>query len=302
MDEKRKQMISIKCSNCGAEMSVDTKGNLYCPYCQSTAHFSDDELKEYREYRMNMLQYLRASADENATKADSRFLNYCDSIYFNSVDDQTFAIDYQFFYEEDNVKTYITQSSVVFVFEKKDIDKVSKFKEGIELLQYPSADMKGLSSCFPSIKMEAELEDGRYLLAVSKEENAYPLFAFGSIAPVHVAWIVSRLENMACVFEYSQLVHGGMSMNTVFINTRTHQAFLLGGWWKARKKFNIMDKKDLYDIRKVANQVMGELKGEAPKEFIDFVKGAPATEAYSDFSLWDTVIEKGFGGHKFVKF
>ena len=47
---------------------------------------------------------------------------------------------------------------------------------------------------------------------------------------------------------------------------------------------------------------MGELKGEAPKEFINFVKGAPATEAYSDFSLWDTVIEKGFGGHKFVKF
>lgn len=296
-------MISLKCPNCGAEMSIDLKGELYCPYCQYKGHFSDSELKEYREFRMNMLKYLKAAADENSAKADDElFLKYYDSVRFLSADGSRIEIDYQFYYEEDNVLTYITPTSVVFVFDKNDKNKYDSYQEGIKLLKYPSADLKDLSKCFPSVKFQADLEDGRYLLAVAKDENVYPLFAFGSIAPVHAAWIVSRMENMACVFEYSGIVHEGMSINSIFINPRTHQAFLYGGWWKARRKYNMMDKKDLYDIRKVAGQVMGELKDDAPKEFINFIKDKPENDAYSDFGLWDKVIEKGFGGHKFVKF
>lgn len=296
-------MISFKCKNCGAEMSVDLKGMLYCPYCQSRAQFSDGELEQYKEFRLNMLNYLRAAADAKAVeKDDTLFLDFTERITFTSVKNQNIVIDYQFYYEEDNVKTYITKSSVVFVFEKKDADKVIKMRQGLGALSYPSADIKNLSKCFPTIKLETELDDGRILVAVSKDENIYPLFAFGTIAPVHTAWIVSRMENMCCVFEYSNIVHGGMSINSIFINPRTHEGFLYGGWWNSRRKMNSMDRQDLYDLRKVASQIMGEDKREAPKLFLEFLKDAPASDAYSDFSKWDDVIELGFGGHKFVKF
>ena len=36
--------------------------------------------------------------------------------------------------------------------------------------------------------------------------------------------------------------------------------------------------------------------------FIKFISEKPASDAYLDFEKWDAVIEKGFGGHKFIKF
>ena len=55
-------------------MSVDLKGELCCPYCESRIHLSDMELNEYKNFRLNMLNYLRAESDNAAEKADDTFL------------------------------------------------------------------------------------------------------------------------------------------------------------------------------------------------------------------------------------
>lgn len=296
-------MITLKCKNCGGEMSVNSKGGLTCPYCGSGAHFSDVEFDKYKNFRSELLNYLRAAADADAAKADDTFLwNYHDHITYYSADDVEINIDYLFYTEEDNVKTYVAKESIIYIFAPGDKNKVDSFIGNLKLVQYPSADIKNLSLLLPFIKANIKLKNGGTLIAVAKQENVYPLFAFGSIKPEHAAWIVSRLENLCCLFEFSELAHNGISINSVFINPRTHEVFLPGGWWKTYKKSSSRDKTDLYAIRKVAGQIIDEYKNIAPNEFIKFIKGIPAQDAYSDFELWDTVIEKGFGGHKFVKF
>ncbi len=296
-------MISLKCKNCGGEMSIDLKGELFCPYCGTKQHFSDEEFRGYKNFRQNMLNYLRASVDIAADRADDLFLwSFQENVVYYSDTNTRVSIDYLFYFKEDNVDTYVAKDSVIFVFDKKDRDKANRAFSSINMLKYPSADLKGLSKYFPTVKARVNLKDGGFLVAVAKPENVYPLFAFGSLKPEHVAWIVSRLENICCVFEFSQVVQNGISVNSVFINSRTHEAYLYGGWWNAYRKTSMYDQKDLYALRKVARQVVGEYKDISPAEFVRFISSHPAADAYSDFSLWDEVIEKGFGGHKFTKF
>ena len=295
-------MISMKCQNCGGEMSIDAKGEVVCPYCGSRVHLSDRELAEYREFRLNMLQYLRSAADLAADRADTGMWANCENLFFYADDGTRISVDYLFRSVIDGAEVYTARDSVVFVFGPKDGDKAPRMLSGIDLLAYPAADVYHLDRYFPSLKARFALKGGGTLLAFSKPENVYPVFAFGSLRPEHAAWIVSRLENICCVLEFSGLVHGGISIDSVYINPRTHEGFLYGGWWNARRKKPAPDQEDLYAVRRLADRIMGEYRDSAPPQFRRFIAGAPEEDAFRDFALWDEVIEKGFGGHKFTKF
>lgn len=296
-------MISVKCKNCGAELSIDTHGNLICPYCGTKNFMSDMDFTEYKNLRQNMLNYLRTENDARGDRADNNYIwSQADLLSLITIDGKTVNIRYTFCYEDDDVKTYITKDSVVNIYERNDLAKMNTTLEGIRKLSYPEAAGKDLTKSFPHIKAKFELNDGRHLLAFEKPENSYPLFAFGNLRPKHVAWIVSRMENFCCVFEYSGIVHGGLSTDTIYINPKTHEAFLYGGWWKAKYKTSFNSSTDLMEVRKISRKLLGEFINEAPQLFIDFMNSKPANDAYEDFSNWDRVIVDGFGGHNFTKF
>ena len=256
-------MISYKCSNCAAELFLDSSGELKCPYCGSKTHLTDTELLDYKETRKNILNQLRAMHDSEANSIDGnkagRLWEINELVTFEGMDGSEIEINYTFFYEEDEIKTYITKNSVVHIFPASKISYVADFINSVDRIVYPSADIKNMSKYFPVIKANMMLNDGRKLLALAKPENVYPVFAFGNLKPKTTAWIVSRLENFACVFEYSDVTHRGINTNTVFINPKTHEAYLLGGWWKLRTK-NSYSNDDLLAIRKTANNIMGEHK------------------------------------------
>lgn len=295
-------MISMKCDNCASELTFNSNGEIICPYCGSKKHVSDLDLQEYKNFRLNILNYLRAQNDINAdgTENDSVW-NSHELVSFVAYDGTPINIRYTFCCEEDGVKTYVTKDNIIHVFGKDKDFMADRLINSVAALNYPSAAIKDLSKSFPSVKIRYSLQDGGTLVAISKPANAYPLFAFGNLRPKHVAWIVSRLENMCCVFEYNDKVHRGITTNSVFINPRTHEAFLYGGWWNFRTK-NFGDNADLLAIREVATKLMGEYICEAPELFREFIKNPPKADAYDDFALWDDVIVKGFGGHRFTKF
>lgn len=283
-------------------MSFDNKGELKCPYCGTKAYFSDTEIADYRNFRINMLQYLRSAADLAADSAPERMWLNTENVYFYTTDETKISISYLFYSKQNDVDTYVTKQSIVFVFNPNDISKAQKMTEGLQRLEYPAADIKNLKKYFPSVVLRNTLQDGSLLVAISKPENVYPVFAFGNVKPEHAAWMVSRMENLCCVLEYSGLVHNGITVDSVYVNPRTHEGYLYGGWWNSYAKTDPSDNKDLWAIRDTADKILGEYKNDAPKEFRNFIKNAPAADAYSDFLLWDNVIEKGFGGHKFRKF
>ena len=58
----------------------------------------------------------------------------------------------------------------------------------------------------------------------------------------------------------------------------------------------------LKSMRKTAKQLTGTKLEEGPEAYAKFLDSEPRATAYDDFEYWDSVIEKGFGGHHFAEF
>ena len=294
-------MITYKCKNCGGEMSVDHVGDLYCPYCGSKSNFSDTELAGYREFRTHMLSYLEAVAKSRADESlTEKIWSYAEKKEYRSRDG--FPVTVNYLYEEnyDGITIYMTRDSVLFVFDASQTKTADRMLGNISAITYPAADVKNLSRFIPSVKAKIVLEDGRLILAFSKDENMYPVSVFGALEYEHSAWILSRLENLACLMEYNDAVYGGFNEKSVYINPVTHEAAVYGGWWNA--SFGRYDNSDLMDIRKTVKHILGHHVSDAKKPFLDFLDSKPAEDAYEDFKAWDDVIETKLGGRHFKKF
>lgn len=56
----------------------------------------------------------------------------------------------------------------------------------------------------------------------------------GQLPPVHVAWILSRLYNLACYLSYSKIAHVDLSPKNLYVDPKMHSIHLYGGWWYAK--------------------------------------------------------------------
>lgn len=294
-------MITYKCKNCGGEMSISPAGDLFCAYCGTKGNFSDAQLKGYKEFRNSMLQYLAAVAGNTADEAAAeRLWAYAEKVTFYTLDGDPIVIQYLFHAVDDGIQMYMAKESVIYIFEGDRRADAARMLDSVPRVKIPQADMKGLGRYIPSLMAKLNLVDGGVLLAFKREENMYPLEAFGRLEYVHAAWLLSRLENMCCMLEYSDLEQGGITLEGVFINPYTHEAALYGGWWKTKPAMG-GSKKDLEAIRKVCRKSMGADKDKIPAPFIQFLEGQPAGDAYRDFEAWDNVIEKEMGGRHYHK-
>ena len=299
-------MISFKCKNCGGEMSVDSSGALVCEYCGGKSFFADKELAVYKEFRKQMLNYLRGIHDEKAEgdKKEDYLWDSAEETQVETKDGDAVTIRYLYSYDDGDAKVYLTRNNALYVFGPGKGNLADKCLSGTQMLSFPPADVKGLNECFPRLNGKYELADGGAMLAFVRSENLFPLPMFGSLNPEHVAWIVSRLENICCVLNYSDMVHGGISEEAVWINPFNHHAVLMGHWWTAAKSSRtnaLLGNPDLKALRQTAVKILGIHKDEAPKEMIKFLEERPSADAFADFEKWDKVIENGFGGRRFAK-
>ena len=70
----------------------------------------------------------------------------------------------------------------------------------------------------------------------------------GKLEPRHVAWVISRLLNIAMFLQYNQISHQAITLQTCFVSGPMHQMLLYGGWWYNAK------------IGEPVKNVLGELK------------------------------------------
>ena len=208
----------------------------------------------------------------------------------------------------------VARRNIIFRFDRGSAAS-ERMRRAVSLLDYPSADTRQLAQFFPRITGGFALESGDSLLAVAKDVDEYPLCLFGQLGGRHVAWIISRMENLCCVLEYNSLVHPLINPDTLFINPFTHQASLYGGWWAAAKhntaapdRSRILRTQDnLIGLRNTAANLLGcpragsvPVTADVPSALADFINGRPMEYAYDDFALWDRMLIQAYGERKFV--
>lgn len=292
-------MITYKCKNCGAQMNFDGTVGLQCPFCGSKAFFSDSDFRENEKFRKQLLQYYKAEAEKKDLDytTDHLFVHEGRDSYIME-NGQALNIDYMRKYDKKDLSVYIAKESVVYVFDSKK--KAVDFLDKLKRLVFPAADAK-LHRSFPELKMEIGLSENREALVFVRRPNVYPAYMLAPWESVHLAWVISRMENICCALTYSGLVHGDISPESVWVNPFTHEGTLFGDWRKVTGMGKDTDegRKDLKDLRMTAIQLAENTRN--PEEMYKFLNSEPAKDAYSDFEKWDRVINLGFGGHNFQK-
>ena len=287
-------MITYKCKNCGGEMTYRGSGGLVCPYCGSKSFFSDKDFKGNEEFRKKLLQFYKAQAEKKDFDYDADLLwSPAGSDSFRTEDGQDLQIEYMRKYEADGYVCYLARESVVYVFHHRR--EAAAFSAGVGRMVFPAADDR-LHRSFPAPRMELELEKGAQALVYRRRPNCYPAEMFAPWPSEHLAWVISRMENICCALAFAGLEHGGIGPDSVWINPLLHEGVLFGDWRKVR---GLRGRGDLLALRKTAIQLAKNTR--EPPELYRFLNSAPAADAYADFAAWDRVIEEGFGGHRFIK-
>ena len=287
-------MITYKCRNCGAQLKVSDVGGFTCTYCGGRAFMSDSELRGNDAFRQKIVSYYKAKAieKENDYSGDTLW-EESGIVEFEMNDSQLITVAYMDKYVYPRMECYLAKKNMVYVFENRA--EADLFLRGLDMLVFPEADMK-LNRCFPEFKQRVRLKGGKEVLIFARKPYFYPAEVFAPLAPEHLAWVISRMENICCAFEYAGISHGDIRPSTVLINPVTHEGMLMGDWRNVGiKRSNI----DLKLVRETAKKILGG--GDKPVQLTEFLRSMPRGDAYTDFEYWDTVIERGFGGHKFIK-
>ena len=152
--------------------------------------------------------------------------------------------------------------------------------------------------------------------------------AQGRLDPLHVAWIVSNLFNLACYLEHQQLAHHAIDLDSLWVVPERHEVALLGGWFYAKRFGETLsalptsslamasaayraNKKaaqgfDLELIRAVGRELLGDRRGQhltdkhAPKPMVQFLQLPSTSTALEDYRRWKEALQASFGPPKFV--
>ena len=284
----------LKCKTCGGQLEFNGSGSLECTFCGSRTFMSDADFRGHEEFRKKLLSYYKAEADKKEFDYSGDTLWECRGTgSFTTDSGQQVTVEYMEKYPLDGGMIYLAKESVVYSF--NDHRQADLFLAGLGRLEFPEADNK-LSRCFPSVKQEIYLQEGGTLLVAERRPHFYPAEMFAPFRSEHLAWVISRMENICCTLTYSGIEHGDITPSSVWINPVTHEGALFGDWRKVR---TLRGYTDLTALRRTAIDLAQDTSN--PRELYTFLNSAPRRDAFDDFAAWDQVIEKGFGGHRFVK-
>lgn len=228
--------------------------------------------------------------------------------------------------------TIYQSKTVTMYLLNKDKEKYYKnFKNTIANLKYYDSKMeKEMKKYFPQRVWYNELKDG-YTIAIEKTLDVLSLrdvlnYYKGTIPDRTSAWIISSMYNIACYFDWANLVHNGITIDNYYISPVYHSGLLLGGWWyTVKNKENMIGcKKEIYDIlptktknskisgkkndmesiKLVGRTILGDSLGrriKAPDAIREWANSPILTDnAIEEYKNWSKVLDRAYGKREFI--
>ncbi len=153
----------------------------------------------------------------------------------------------------------------------------------------------------------------------------------GKLPPVHAAWIISSLWNIAAYAQVSRLSLPGMTIDGLTIDPVKHTARLIGGWWCAvdeKATLSLVPGKVLSAlpsslfkdkiahpringeiVKAIGREILGDITGarlrrdkEIPGALVDWLLRPARDSAIEDYRTWrEQVLPAAFGAPRFVR-
>lgn len=321
-------MAILKCKMCGGTMEYDRTENLaFCPYCGNRNTVFEQDKKLFEQFQTMFAALLNQEMDE---ETEEGFWIEANREELIRDDGEVIEITYLTKRKMDLCTAYVARKNIIFIFESKYEGYAENYKKMIGEISYPNEAMeRELSNYVPKLVTEGKLQDGRIYLVIEKKEGVYPLSMLGILIDRHVAWMVSRMENLCCLLEFNGIVSNGLTIDNLFVDVANHQLYLYGGWWfsgfegkenqgasydveayvekKLVGRGRNLKNTDLESLRLVATKMLGypsknELKADKilPHAFKKFLLDSPEKTATKDFSRWDKTLTAAYGERKFI--
>lgn len=266
---------------------------------------------------------------EATSKLEKGIWNEKDVLLIEDLKGKKRKLKYLRAYDFELGKFYIARSHIIYILKssaKKYLDNAVKV---LGNLTYADSQMeKEFKRYFPEIVENFEMKTGEFCLVLKKDKDVFLLEDLDTfykkqgkkIDPKHLAWIVSRLMNLACFLKFNNLVHNGISMNNCFVSPSQHTIMLYGGWWYCvpvgekmigtqKQIFDLMPvkekaekvasyKTDLESVRHIG-RTMNQV--DVPKPFYEWLSKASGTNAMKEFDSWNKALLDSFGKRAFVE-
>jgi hypothetical protein len=152
----------------------------------------------------------------------------------------------------------------------------------------------------------------------------------GRVPAVHVAWIVSSLENICCFLAWQKVSHGAISPANVLVCPARHSAVLVGGWGFSTEfgkpypavpsrtcdavpavalDGSVADcRTDLALVRRTAREALGSTAARGilgdpgiPEPVARWLLAPPKATAKADYESWGECLTEAWGRRTFVK-
>ena len=275
----------------------------HCRFCGTSYVLDHKDTDYYRTFYRQMID--SAAGDEAKKQRTESLWDNADVVTFTTTEGQAIELKYLHSYSDKCADVFVTRRNIAFHFRDGMNAKAEHMRRMISSIDYPSADTRSLADFFPRVTGAFMLDDGTSLVVINKREEEYPLRLFGKLGGRHIAWIISRLENLCCVLEYNSLVHPEIDVDTVYINPNNHTACLYCNWWSVEQKnmSGLSSSANLTGLRKTAKALIEteEVTPDTPQALLDFINSSPKIDAYEDFAYWDDMLIRAFGERKFIK-
>lgn len=231
---------------------------------------------------------------------------------------------------------HISPNTLTYVISRDHVDLFARAAALLDEFTFPDDKVKKVyAPCLPAEFKTYEAPDSLILTLRKKEDDVLlrdllPFMAKKDLGR-HVAWVMSRLHEMARYLDYAGIVHNAFTMDNVFVSPSQHTIGLFGGWWyatpldqplqaipaeaeeflsdKVFKTGRSEARVDLEMIRAIGRELLGDRGGTrlllgkpAPDAMIDYLRLPSSGDAQKDLTHWyQDVLPKSFGPRRFVE-
>ncbi len=230
---------------------------------------------------------------------------------------------------------YVGETAVAFAIERQYSDLFANARRRIMNFRFANAAMRNeIVKSLPATP-EYFATGERLIMVLPKAADQILLEDLlehlgGALDARHVGWIINRLHNLACYFDYAQIVHQDISLRTVFVSPEFHTAAIFGGWWyaaAANEKISALpvrtiefapadairskradERTDLELIRRIGRELVGVKNSQpiksgenVPAAMRRWLDGATSGRAVTDYELWRNVLQMDFGKPRFCR-
>lgn len=295
-------------------------------------HSSDPMAREVFDHLMRLKDQAINRLNVGAAKPSVSDLK---ERFYETTNGKTFRFKYVKAHQGDLGDILVGKSTISYEVSEEFSDVSQAEQSAISNFKFADAGMRSeMEKFLPKLKERWQTNE-RVITILDKPADTVLLSDLidhmgGKIPALHVAWIVSALENIACYLNWNGIAHGAISPTTVLVCPEYHSVILAGGWGFATKFGSrpialperttsvlprlalagetVNERVDLELIRATALEMLGAQAGgslsfdkETPVGMKEWLQLPPSKTAPADYRSWMACLEKSFGKRKFIE-